>query len=68
MGLILNYATRIDLFVSGHFYRIIVSLIALLCTSIELIIAIVVEDLPVLEYIGVITFIPLATGIILLAA
>lgn len=68
MGLILHYATRIDLFLSGHFYRIIVSLMALICTSLELIIAIIVEDLPVLEYVGVISFIPLATGIMLLAA
>ena len=43
MGLLLNYAIRIDLFLSGHFYAIVVAIIAALCMSLEVVIAISVE-------------------------
>lgn len=40
MGLILNYAIRIDLFLSGHFYTIIAAVTAAICMFLEVIIAI----------------------------
>lgn len=68
MGLLLNYSIRLDLFLSGHFYTIITSVIAAICMFLEVIIAVSIESLPVIEYLGVIIFIPVATVITLLAA
>ena len=43
MGLLLNYAIRIDLFLSGHFYAIIIAIIAAICMLFEVVIAISIE-------------------------
>jgi hypothetical protein len=68
MGLIVNYAIRIDLFLSGHFYTLIVSAVALLCMVLEVVVAVVISELPVVEYLGVIIFIPVASIVMLLSA
>lgn len=43
MGLILNYAIRLDLFLSGHFYTIITSVAASICMILEVIIAVSIK-------------------------
>jgi hypothetical protein len=48
MGLIVNYAIRVDLFLSGHFYTIIVSITALVCMFLEVVISVVISELPVI--------------------
>ena len=40
MGLIVNYAVRIDLFLSTKFYTILISVVAFVCLGIEVIISI----------------------------
>lgn len=42
MGLLLNYAIRLDLFLSGHFYAIIISVTAALCMILEVIVAVTI--------------------------
>jgi hypothetical protein len=43
MGLIVNYAIRIDLFLSGHFYTIITTASAAICMLLEVIIAVSIK-------------------------
>lgn len=68
MGLIVNYAIRVDLFLSGHFYTLIVSITALISMILEAFVAVIISELPVVEYLSVIIFIPTASILMLLAA
>lgn len=47
MGLIVNYAIRVDLFLSGHFYTLIVSITALISMVLEAFVAVIISELPV---------------------
>jgi hypothetical protein len=68
MGLIVNYAVRVDLFLSSKFYTILSSLIALICLTLELGVSLLSDELPVMEYTSVIIFIPATFVVMLLFA
>lgn len=68
IGLLLNYAVRLDLSLSSNFYKITIGVIALGSLLIELLFGILVDDLPIMEYFSVLIFLPLSVGTMLLFA
>lgn len=62
----MNFCVRVDLFLSTRFYTLLSTITAFLSLSLEYLILVVADDLPVLEYTSVIIFLPVSMTLILL--
>ena len=68
MGLLFNYAVRVDLFLSTQFYTVLCALVALFSMGLEMVLSLLLDQIPIMDYTCVIIFLPTAFVLVLLFA